>query len=333
MKFSIYFSILMFSLISWSAPVKIYRLSPLNIDPAQITTSGVSAGAFMATQMAIAHSKIFSGVASIAGGIYWCSEGSTSTALGQCMKTPQDINVNRYLQKAAQEEKLGNIDSLQNVRRQKLFLYASPKDSVINPIATVKLQQFYSKLMPASQMILRSQVDSDHGFPTLNYGVNCLKGDIPWLLKCNYDLAGDILNYMYGPLKARGTANNDSLFAFDQQEFNSSSALIANQGRIYVPQSCRAANSKCRLHVAFHGCKMSPEFSGYTFAQFSGYNEWAETNNIIVLYPYAKKSLFNPNACWDWYGYTSSDFANQNGSQIQSIKSMIMRLAVKSRFR
>jgi hypothetical protein len=325
MKF-LFFSVLFFhSTLIWSAPSQTFRLSPLNLDSSQTTISGVSAGAFMATQMAIANSRLFAGVASVAGGIYWCSEGDLNAALGTCMKTPQDLRVDRYLKKVMSEERLKNIDPIQFVLRQKLFLYASPKDTILNPIATVKLQQFYSKLIPVQNMTLRTQINSDHGFPTLSFGANCTKGDIPWLLKCNYDLAGDILKTMYGPLRPKKATKRSSLFAFDQQEFRSSDSLMANEGLIYVPEPCRAGQ-KCRLHVALHGCKMSPEFAGYTFATNSGYNEWAETNNIVVLYPYVRMSFFNPNACFDWWGYTTSDFANKKGPQIQSLEFMIQRL-------
>jgi poly(3-hydroxybutyrate) depolymerase len=46
---------------------------------------------------------------------------------------------------------------------------------------------------------------------------------------------------------------------------------------------------------------------GTEFVTNSGLNEIAESNNIIILYPQAKKSILNPsnpNGCFDWWGYT-----------------------------
>ncbi len=40
----------------------------------------------------------------------------------------------------------------------------------------------------------------------------------------------------------------------------------------------------------------------------AGYLETAEANNIIVIFPQIKSSINNPNGCWDWYGYTGSDY-------------------------
>ncbi|HEY6898981.1 MAG TPA: hypothetical protein VI279_17105, partial [Rhodocyclaceae bacterium] len=34
-----------------------------------------------------------------------------------------------------------------------------------------------------------------------------------------------------------------------------------------------------------HGCKQSFDNIGETFVRHAGYNEWADTNRIIILYP------------------------------------------------
>jgi len=60
-----------------------------------------------------------------------------------------------------------------------------------------------------------------------------------------------------------------------------------------------------------------------------GLNEWAETNNIIVLYPQISKSeLFpsNPEGCWDWWGYTDSNYSNKNGAQLKFVEAMITHM-------
>lgn len=47
----------------------------------------------------------------------------------------------------------------------------------------------------------------------------------------------------------------------------------------------------------------------------TGYNGYAESNNIVVLYPQVKKDILkeNPNACFDWWGYADRDFATKKG--------------------
>ena len=50
---------------------------------------------------------------------------------------------------------------------------------------------------------------------------------------------------------------------------------------------------------------MYRESVGETYVRNAGYNEVADLNDIIILYPQAiANSLVNPLGCWDWYGYT-----------------------------
>jgi poly(3-hydroxybutyrate) depolymerase len=70
-----------------------------------------------------------------------------------------------------------------------------------------------------------------------------------------------------------------------------------------VPPACEPAGSKCKLHVFLHGCGVS--FSYDVFTKYSGFNEWAMRNNIIILYP--KMGTSGPTSqlksgCFDGYG-------------------------------
>jgi hypothetical protein len=49
------------------------RLGAYPVDPAQVSVSGLSSGAFMANQLHIAHSAEIMGAAMIAGGLYGCA--------------------------------------------------------------------------------------------------------------------------------------------------------------------------------------------------------------------------------------------------------------------
>jgi hypothetical protein len=89
------------------------------------------------------------------------------------------------------------------------------------------------------------------------------------------------------------------------------------------------------VHVALHGCKQDAGLIGDHYTRHAGYNEWADTNRIIILYPQTIASTpildfgtpFNPNGCWDWWGYTDARYATRSGRQIAAIKAMLDRLA------
>lgn len=82
--------------------------------------------------------------------------------------------------------------------------------------------------------------------------------------------------------------------------------------------------------MSLHGCLQTQGDIQNQFATKIGMNEWAESNNIIVLYPYVKKSYSlpsNPNGCWDWWGYTDKFYGVQKGVQMQFVRSLIKAVA------
>ncbi len=306
------------------------RLEKLSLDPNQISVSGVSAGAMMAVQMNVIYSSWIHGMGSIAGGIFGCANGDSSRALSVCMKSPEQINVQDYVSKIATASKNGKIDPLENLKNSRIFIFAGSNDTVILPQASNKLLSMYQALVPANQIGIRAKIPSGHGMPTLNYGNSCNQEGAPWLNNCGYDAAGETLNQLYGKLNPRVPMIKSNLKAFSQGEFGASGASMGADGYIYTPAVCTAGNVRCRLHIAFHGCQQSPQYVRDAYIAHAGYNEWAESNAIVVLYPTASFAIGNPNACWDWWGYTGSDYLTNTGKQNVIIKAMVGRLFGKN---
>ncbi|KHD87678.1 MAG: PHB depolymerase [Bdellovibrio sp. ArHS] len=301
-------------------------LQAYNIDKQAVSISGVSSGGFMAVQMGVAYSRDFVAVASVAGGIYWCAEGDSQKAQTWCMKQPENINTLVQVEEVKRLAQVGAIDSVAHLQRQNIYIFASPKDGVIHPGNGEKLEEFYRQFVPSAQVFTEKSIEAAHGFPTLNAGNPCQMGFLPWLLKCNFDLAGDILQAAYGQLQARGFAQSSHLIKFNQKDFGDENTPLYGEGWVYVPAAC-AQGAKCRLHIALHGCQMNPDFIQDKFVSLAGYNEWAETNNIIILYPQsAKISKDNPYACWDWFGFTGPDYMTQSGKQMHAIKKMLQTI-------
>ena len=62
------------------------NLPALKIDKTQTTVSGLSSGGFMAVQLHVAYSATFAkGAGVVAGGPFYCAEGSIVNATGRCM--------------------------------------------------------------------------------------------------------------------------------------------------------------------------------------------------------------------------------------------------------
>lgn len=326
------------------------RLGAYNVDLNQTTVSGLSAGAFFAAQMQVAHSAQIKGMGSIAGGPYFCAEGSLKKAYnaktgdagsgiyaGQCMGGNfNGVNAaNMAVNEARQEASAGRIDALSNLANARIFLYGGTQDPTVVPAVVATEKPFFAAVgVPDSNIRVETTNPDGHAMPMLDsrswanvcgaknptYGYGSVP---PWMSNCNYDTAGLMLQHFYGALKPR--VSNDKLtgkfIQYDQTEFaqQAGARYLNAVGFAYVPAAC-AAGQPCRIHIALHGCHQvwdqpagdSGPNMGDKFYRYAGYNEWAENNNIIVLYPQATKTPgVNPRGCFDWWGYEEA--ANQTG--------------------
>jgi poly(3-hydroxybutyrate) depolymerase len=98
----------------------------------------------------------------------------------------------------------------------------------------------------------------------------------------------------------------------------------------YVPNSC-ASNASCKLHIALHGCGQTLGSIGTLFTTNTGYNPWADNNELVILYPQAAENMLlgNPSGCFDWWGYLNNaeSYDTKQGLQIQTIHNMMEAIA------
>lgn len=304
-----------------------------NVDITQTSTSGLSSGGFMAVQFHVAYSSIMKGAAVFAGGPFYCAQGSLTNAETQCQYPQSAPDVTPFLNAVAQYAAAGTVDPTSNLTAQHVFLFGGDDDQTVSPYTMDALDTFYKALVdPSNVDYVSRNPGTGHTMPTLTYGVACSETEAPYIGQCNYDGAGTALAQIYGTLTPAAATLGGSFLTLAQGNFiaDPASHSLADTGYAYVPASC-AAGEPCRIHVAFHGClQEATGASGNDYYEHAGYNEWADTNHIIVLYPQTAVgtgSETNPNACWDWWGYDSADYANQNGPQMRMVRAMIAYLA------
>ena len=296
-----------------------------NVDSSRISVSGISSGAMMATQLHVAHSSSFKGVAMLAGGPWYCAQGSMKRGLGPCMKGG-DIGNAQLLAAVKQAEADGAVDALANLADDRAWIFhATLDEAVAEPVSQAAIA-FYAEFMPQESVKYVGDVEAAHGFPTLETGVACKEMAEPYLNACNYDAAGELLAALHGVFEPRVAAAGE-LKEIPQP--GADDATMLDHAFLYVPGSC-AAGEACGLHVALHGCLQSAEYIGDAFATGAGYNEWAEANRLLVLYPQVASSKIaplNPMGCWDWWGYTQDSYATKAGPQVKVIKATMDALA------
>ena len=289
----------------------------------RISVSGVSAGGFMAVQSHVALADRIGGVGVVAAGPYHCAQGDVQIALSRCM-TADDLAVEPLVRFAREAAAAGELAPVAELESARVWIFHSPADSVVAPAAGRALAEFYTAFVPGEQVALVDDVETAHGWPTLDSGAACLEWGGDFINDCDYDTAGAILRHLHDGLEARAPqANPDNLVEADFSAYFGPGSHVAESGYMYIPDACRDDAGDCGLHIAFHGCVQGAEFIEDRFAAQSGFNEWAESNKLIVVYPQVEKSLFNPKGCWDWWGYTDDDYDLRAGKQVAGVAALI----------
>lgn len=293
----------------------------------RVTVSGVSSGGYMAVQTHVALSDRVAGAGVVAGGPYHCAAGSVLNALGQCM-SGSDLDVAPLVAFANEAAASDGIAATNNLRDSKVWIFHSGKDEVVDRSVAVALADFYREFLPDDQVTFVDDIDAAHGWPTLDAGNDCLTSGGDFINACGFDTAGNLLNSLYDDLDPRVSDNDgDELTNIDLSAYFESGSGTADMGYILVPGACRQSDTDCRLHIAFHGCRQGAEFVNDRFAVNAGLNEWASQNRIVVVYPQIKSSVMNPQGCWDWWGYTGSQYDQKSGKQISGIDAIITAFA------
>eukprot|EP00913_Durusdinium_trenchii_P016311 g15330.t1 len=140
---------------------------------------------------------------------------------------------------------------------------------------------------------------------------------------CNYDLSGDSLRAFYGEIKPRKVAH-PTLVHVDQWKylppeatFNATIGELPRGGLwkfalVYVPESCKERCIKKRLDRR------------RLWATSINLNEYAEANDIIVVYPQAAGSHGEGIGCWNW-GDEKADhyFDTRRAVQLRTIMNLL----------
>lgn len=308
-------------------------LPSYNADIHQTSVSGVSSGAMMAMQMHVIHSSIMQGVGIAAGGPYDCPNGDLVKALGPCMNgSPNYMDSVTLTDSRASS---GLLDPTSNLARQKVFMVRGYNDGIVHVGVMNSLYSYYTHYTDPSNVMYKNNGNNGHTVPTDSYGNACNLTGTPFFGNCGNDWAGNMLQHIYGKLNARNNGTLSGQFIqFSQAEFIGGlpeAIGMSTTGYAYIPAAC-ASGAACKVHVSFHGCLQYAGTIGDIYYTKTGINKWADTNNMIVLYPQTVATFvpLNPNGCWDWAGNVSGpNYANRYGPQIMAVRGMINRLTAR----
>jgi poly(3-hydroxybutyrate) depolymerase len=318
-------------LTSLAAPAAGRKLPALAADPAKVSISGLSSGAFMAVQYDVAFSASTMGVGVVAGGPYNCVYVNFG-GIYTCMRGAPSGQASYSA--AAGFAALDQVDPVNNIARQKVYLFSGTKDPVVKQSVMDAVRDFYlAANVPSANLKYVNGFAAGHAFISDDFGNVCDVTTAPFVNECPdggalYDQPEAVLTQIYGTLQPKAATLSSTPIAFDQTKFAGALSGMAPLGYVYVPADCQNGAVKCGVHVVFHGCAQGAEQVGDAVYGKLGYNEWADTNGIIVLYPQVNKSVapFNPQGCWDWWGYSGLNFQTKGGPQLSAVNAMVRAL-------
>ncbi len=307
------------------------RLAALPIAADSVTVSGISAGGNMAVQFHVAHSALVHGAGVLAAGPYYCAENSLRLALGRCMQGDEEIPVDELASITSQLALEEAIDPIAELAGDRVWIFHGGADPVVARTVVDATEAYYATLVDPRGIQRVELAQAGHTFPATGSGLQaCDQTDTPFIGECGLDGARQLLEHLYGPFGAAPAAvapGNLQVFSQAGYAQAAKASSLAERGWLYVPAACSGpgAAGRCRLHVAFHGCKQGQSYVQDAFARRAGYLAAADAGSIVVLFPQIAPSYqpLNPNGCWDWWGYSGDAYATRLGSQIVAIKAMV----------
>src|SRR5262249_36485266 len=175
----------------------------------------------------------------------------------------------------------GRIDPTANLATGRAWLFIGTRDDTVAREVVEELQAFYSAYKTAT--VLVRDKPAGHAMVTEDAGTkDCGVTRPPFINDCHYDAAGVLLEPLAGPLVPPAASPAGRLQSFDQKPFGGFDISMGDEGYVYIPKDCET--ERCRVHIAFHGCLQGKDAVKDTFVREAGYNRWADTNRIIVLY-------------------------------------------------
>lgn len=319
-------------------------LPALGADLSQTSVSGISSGGFMAAQLATAYSASFMGVGVIAAGPYYCAGTYPQNSLLQnAMATCMSPIVRQVGPRAdvslANARKFaydGRIDPVENLARQRVYVFSGSNDRTVKTIVSDTVPTYYelAGARAPGQIVYRNNVNAGHSIiVNSNDAVACSDTRAPYINDCGFVQSHDLLRQIYGDGAAPAAKATGELLRFDQRAFiKGRRSSMDDEAYVYVPAGCKEGG--CKIHVALHGCQQGARIIGDRFYRGTGYNEYADTNRLIVLYPQVVPSMSipsNPKGCWDFFGYSDDEprrpaFFTREAPQMAAIVAMVRRL-------
>ena len=274
----------------------------------RFTVSGHSSGGMMASNHFFAYSGRIAGLGQVESGSY-----ADGRVVGNNFTF---ANVSAMVSYAKASAAAGRIAPLDGVARAPIWVMEGGNDTVARQIPAGSYA-FYRRLTAQqSNVVFKVVAGAEHGFAT-DRTPSCAScqpcGTLGAMVQeCGFDMAQAMLTHLLGPLSPRVSPIASHLMTVNQSSFWPADAVTEQDigmdrtAFVYFPAECAAAasggqnKSTCRVHVVCISVATSPPgrpSTGTDIVTYGGFNDWGESNRIIMLYPQHATI-----ACWQGCG-------------------------------
>ncbi|MEU0880542.1 PHB depolymerase family esterase [Lentzea sp. NPDC005914] len=291
--------------------------------------SGLSSGGFMANQLHVAYSSVFQGAGIFSAGAYDCAQNSVNTAQFACMDTFQQRKTPAELEQLTRSRATaGTVDPPQNLSGDPVWLFHGTADQTVAPAVNDDLATYYRDF--GARVAYNNTSAAGHAWVSPIGPNSCGSTSSPYVNNCGaVDPVKEMLGHLFGQVNPAAGALSGKLVQFDQSAYvpggNAAAVSMGREGFAYVPRACETG--PCKLMVTLHGCYQYYGLVGNALMDKAYLNEYADTNNMIVLYPQATTMTGNPRGCWDWWGYQSAQYALRTGPQMTAVVNMVKAMS------
>ncbi|WP_329792908.1 PHB depolymerase family esterase [Lentzea sp. DG1S-22] len=291
--------------------------------------SGLSSGGFMANQLHVAYSSVFQGAGIFSAGAYDCAQNDLNTALLACMDTFQARKTPAELEQLTRTRaSAGSVDPPQNLAGDPVWLFHGSADDTVDRAVNDDLATYYRDF--GARVVYDNATAAGHAWISPIGPNACGTTTSPYVNRCGTtDPVKEMLTHLFGQVNPAASALSGRLVRFDQNTHapggDAAAISMGREGFAYVPRSCETG--PCKLMVTLHGCYQYFGLIGNALLDKAYLNEYADTNNMIVLYPQATTMTGNPRGCWDWWGYQSARYPLKTGPQMTAVVNMVRALS------
>ena len=287
-----------------------------------VSLSGVSAGAAMAVQYAVAHSASIVGVGAVAAPGWGCAEGRIAQAINDCMCGRHAVDSKVATARALAGSKEGDIDPLPSGKPRALkrsYVFHSAGDATVVAQPARAGIDFLASFTGAAPVVDSGNPgdgsnQAGHGIISPDGSDSCSGAASTYVRRCGAeDNAGKLFLALYGQgaaYDAGGRVNAipaADVWQFDQQPMidavKQDAGTIAADSLLFFmfpTKSLRRQNldmastgylyvpPNCRRagsQCAVHIALHGCKQDAKNFATTAGYNNWAEHYKVIVVYP------------------------------------------------